>query len=119
MRTPAARPASITANAVSRSSPRPNSSGSEPMPPKFPQPRNSTGTSGPDSPNVSYRTTQFIATEDSDKTDRKGAVDATPDIADHVRRSVESVAGWAPRSPHSRHLLASSGSYALAGQISR
>src|SRR5262249_13654695 len=37
--TPAAQAASISSNACSRVSPWPNSSGADPMPPKFPQPR--------------------------------------------------------------------------------
>src|SRR5262245_8418450 len=41
---PCSRAASINANAVASSSPRPNSSGAEPMPPKFPQPSASTDT---------------------------------------------------------------------------
>src|SRR6476659_173079 len=47
---PAVQAASISANASSRPSPWPNSSGAEPMPPKLPQPSTILDTSSPVSP---------------------------------------------------------------------
>lgn len=57
---PCSRAASMSANAVSRSSPRPNSSGAEPTPPKFPHPSASTETRRDVSPSNRYRTPRIL-----------------------------------------------------------